>query len=475
VGEFVETLGWDEEPVPRHLWRFAREHWRLVAAAEELKMALECLLDDSAIRAFRVEARAKAIVSYEGKSDVKRHDGQLKYASPADDIQDCVAARLIMFTDTDLEAACHLIRTRMKPREDKNPGRDLQNGYYSRHFVVANDNSADWASGDVHLRWFLDEFPGLEIQVRTVAAHAWAEYEHHTRFKPAGYQDLLPIDKQKVDRLFTEAAEFRQEMDRRFGEIEAVLREPSDQLPESTGETRDQQQDADVSELLDVEAFSQWLNTRYPTGKAALQEAVAWMTNLVAATGLISIDELEQALDNVDSEQVASLMDYQFEPSSVRRLDDELLSALGQNYIKATSKLGGNRYQDRGRVLGFRLGRLKNKIRVYELKGADVPAHLKNEQRFSGAAAFRHILQIAFDRIGADKVLIENRVSTRNDLAESTHSKKLGSTNLWVDHNLSRSSSETYMAELLQRLGQPDIQVYRAGVQILPALSVSPA
>jgi ppGpp synthetase/RelA/SpoT-type nucleotidyltranferase len=37
---------------------------------------------------------------------------------------------------------------------------------------------------------YLGKYQGLEIQVHSVAGHAWAEYEHDIRYKSGGYREL---------------------------------------------------------------------------------------------------------------------------------------------------------------------------------------------------------------------------------------------------------------------------------------------
>ncbi|MFW6188015.1 MAG: hypothetical protein ACOC84_08480 [Actinomycetota bacterium] len=49
-----------------------------------------------------------------------------------------------------------------------------------------------------------------------MAAHAWAQYEHDTRYKPGAYQQLPHNDQRRVDHWFVEPGGMRRSMDELF-------------------------------------------------------------------------------------------------------------------------------------------------------------------------------------------------------------------------------------------------------------------
>src|SRR5699024_4486610 len=66
-----------------------------------------------------------------------------------------------------------------------------------------------------------------EIQIRTVASHAWAEFEHSRRYKGVGYRKVSEHDRETIDQLFGAAADARSALDETFTAIDRVLANPS--------------------------------------------------------------------------------------------------------------------------------------------------------------------------------------------------------------------------------------------------------
>jgi ppGpp synthetase/RelA/SpoT-type nucleotidyltranferase len=160
---------------------------------EAYGIALESLLKAilKGISTHQISARAKDIESFANKACTQL-DGNplvLKYPNPCTDIEDLCAARVIVYTLSDLERVKEAIARQFKlsPEGWDDKGARLVErqtvGYRSLHSVVQLDSTRN------SLPEYQD-FDGLkaEIQVRTVLQHAWAEIEHDIRYK----SDLEP-------------------------------------------------------------------------------------------------------------------------------------------------------------------------------------------------------------------------------------------------------------------------------------------
>src|SRR5699024_4379025 len=297
------------------------------------------LLDESAITAHDVTARAKSIASFNRKMDRK------SYSDPKREVTDTVAVRIITYSITDRNRAAELIRGRFHAYEDRNPGAekdDDHRGYDCQHFVVQGElqeAESGWLVAGGHLARYFENFGGLEIQIRTVAAHAWAEFEHSRRYKGLQYQAISEEDRETLDIMFGAAADARRALDEAFIVIDRILARPTRtrEFPEheayhSADDDITLPDDEDVNGQIKVDADSldAFLAARFPADKKSSDEGLGFACDLVAACDLNTIGELEAALNVIDGDKVRELMDTSTTVTRVRRLDDELLARFGE-------------------------------------------------------------------------------------------------------------------------------------------------
>jgi mutator protein MutT len=151
---------------------------------EELLKKFSVFLKDllaTKVRAFvpaaEVNARAKDPVSYAGKL-IKKD----KYINPWKQVTDLVGARVVVHLGSEVEAVCRWIETVFEV-DQANSGDKLKDlgadkfGYRSVHYVV--EMRDEKPSG------VPPEFLNLkaEIQVRTIAQHAWSDIGHDRVYK----------------------------------------------------------------------------------------------------------------------------------------------------------------------------------------------------------------------------------------------------------------------------------------------------
>lgn len=331
----------------------------LPGAATELEGYLERLLGEASIEPHDVTARAKTIASFQKKCDRKN------YVDPLREVTDTVAVRVITYSVTDRDRVTELIRDRFDVIEDRNPGLEKdasKRGYDSHHFIVTGEQiPTGWLRADGDLHAYFEKFNGLEVQIRTVAAHAWAEFEHARRYKGASYRAIGEEDVATIDQLFGAAADARRALDEIFAAIDRLLANPA-----GTAGLRPSPA-AEIGALppairtgVDVATLADFLADKYPNAKEATDRGLNFACELVAACGLESIEELDVALSAVDTERVQHLMETDVPVTRVRRLDDDLLALFQETYVEKTGDVGAVR--TRRQQLGWRFDRIRNKL-----------------------------------------------------------------------------------------------------------------
>jgi ppGpp synthetase/RelA/SpoT-type nucleotidyltranferase len=465
-----------DEPreVPAHLWSFAMQQDRMRSAADQLRVWLRGVLEAAGIDVYTVDTRAKSLASYQDKSERERKPGEARYTDPAAEITDCIAARIIVFTPDARTRAVTLLKKVASTRDWANPGEISRNGYDSDHCVIADiPDGAFGAASD--LRWFLETRPGLEVQIRSVAGHAWAEYEHDVRYKPSGYVDLPPAQRKQIDQLFVEAGGLRRYLDQTFDRIDRVLRpDPtadampadSDEPPvthETSAMTEDDltpPDDAQADSPLDTSSLAAYLTERYPDAAVGTDADRDATLEQLGRLGLTSVGELRETLADVDSDQVSALMGYETRPTASRLLQDDLLAGLGEKFItRATNDDDNLRL-----LLEGRLRRVRGKTLIYTITG---DPRLENHF-FTAARTFRELVRLVARHHSPTAALLPGAVADADTLDPSARGKALrvDGGSLWVNTNMTRDAAERCIKQLLERLPGAQITVFRAGDEI---------
>lgn len=445
------------EQVPRYLWRFAQDQEMLVQAAHEIHMYLSEVAQAGSIFVHAINARAKTLASYEAKS--------LKYSDPATQIFDGVAARVILFTTSARDDLIDLIKRRTHVLEHQNPGNTKFNGYDSEHLVITGVRDDDARARYPKLALYLTTYPGLEIQLRSVASHAWAEYEHDVRYKPGAFQALSSEQKQQINQWFVEAGGMRRVMDDLFARIEASLLaeepEPTDETsPAIDAEPNLDPDDANDDVPLTPDNLGAVLEARHPDTERGDRNEVEALIERIRAVGVTTVGELEAALAELEPGYVAQLMDYQRDTTAVRRLDDEILAAFADRWVSAAKdpKLQ--------HLLQLRLRRVRGKFAIYSVETPQQTSPL-----MTAARTVRYLATLISKTEGLDAVEIDGAIAMdRAELNSSTKPRTVRGEQgvFYVASNLYRAVAEDLMRILVERRGALDVKVIRAGDKILP-------
>ncbi|GAA3397526.1 hypothetical protein [Cryptosporangium minutisporangium] len=444
------------ERVPSHLWRYAKDQAFLGEAAQETKRFLEELALDGSIDVHLVQARAKTLASYTDKSLKRKKDGTARYADPSTQIHDCVAARVIVYTLRARNDLAELIVTRCDWRERRNPGDFKHNGYDSEHIVISGIRDSEVRRRYKALTDYLGKYQALEIQLRSVAGHAWAEYEHDIRYKSGAYRELADDDRGLVDKYFIEAGGMRRYMDEIFDKIEELIR-PHGAVPtdESVIDLDEPSPETLNSNPLDAAALGALIANRFPGDEPGDSLLQALILDQLSALEVTTIGQLEAALSDIEEGHVAKLMDYPTTTTGLRKLDDELLAIFRDRYVETAEG------EDRQQLLRLRLRRVRGRFTIYSLEGLE-----ETQRPVAAARAVRDLAKFVAEREGLAAATVTGAVGmSPDDITPGYFPKEVSTSagSVYVATNLTRSYAEDLMRQLLSRVPGSGIRIRRAG------------
>jgi predicted RNase H-like nuclease/ppGpp synthetase/RelA/SpoT-type nucleotidyltranferase len=310
-----------DEPVQRAIQSYADGHPELVLAAAAAVRLIGSILDEAGINYLTIEGRAKSIASFAEKA-TRSEAGRPLYPDPLLDIGDQLGLRVITYVRDDVEAVAALLAEQLTLLDDRDFGELTASqgrfGYASRHLQLEVDGRV------------------VQVQLRTVLQHAWAEFEHDIRYKGS-----VPVEHaSEFDRRFTLAAGLLELADQEFSAIRDRLRgaRPSE--------------DGDDDPRIAPSELAAFLAGQYADAGWSRTDHYAWISGLLLELGITTLVELADVLRATDEAAIRSRMDYRYPPGAVRRLDDALLCRFGDQYI------GLHANEHRRELLTQRLARL---------------------------------------------------------------------------------------------------------------------
>jgi len=327
-----------QDPVRRAVQTYAETQPELRDATDGFVALVTTLLDDAGINYLSVTGRAKSVASFAAKAG-RRVDGRLLYTDALEEITDQIGVRVITYLRSDVTAVADLLDDQLAVLDDRDMGQETASegrfGYASRHLLVALDPARSAPPAYEALRG-----RRAQVQIRTVLQHAWAEFEHATRYKGTIPEEHVP----DLDRRFTLAAGLLELADREFSLISERLQ----------ATVSDQRPDSDVSDpRIGAQDLASFLAGRYADAGWSRPDHYSWISGLLLELGVTSLDELGGVLTSVDSSALNDRMGYRYPPGAVRRLDDALLAIYGTRYLE----LHGNAHREA--LLRTRLEKLR--------------------------------------------------------------------------------------------------------------------
>ena len=298
---------------PTPVEEYAASYPALRSATEDYLGLVTGLLDDAGINYLSVTGRAKEVRSFEAKA-ARTLDGRPLHPDPLRSITDQIGLRVITYLQRDVDAVARLVGEELTVLDDRDMGLETAQegrfGYASRHLLVTlpahvrRDDIGDRAA---------------QVQVRTVLQHAWAEFEHATRYKGVVPAEHAP----DLERRFTLAAGLLELADQEFSAIHHRL--------QVAGTTHDPQTRPEAGIASDD--LARFLTERYTEASWSRPDHYSWMTGLLLELGIGSTDALRVVLDSVDEDELTRRMGYRYPPGAVRRLDDALLAIFADRYL----------------------------------------------------------------------------------------------------------------------------------------------
>ena len=307
-----------EDPVGSAVREYAARQPVLRRAAEEFAGLVTAILDDAGINYLSVTGRAKAVASFAAKA-ARTIEGKPVFADPLSEITDQIGIRVITYVQSDVDAVAELLDDQVVVHDDRDLGRETASegrfGYASRHLLIGLDAAREGQPAFENLLGRL-----AQVQIRTVLQHAWAEFEHDIRYKGTIPDEHVP----DFDRRFTLAAGLLELADREFSTIRDRLRE---------GMTEPGPESVDDDPRISPRELAAYLAGQYADAGWSRTDHYAWISGLLLELGITSLAELTEVLRPIDGEALNERMGYRYPPGAVRRLDDALLAAFGEQYI----------------------------------------------------------------------------------------------------------------------------------------------
>lgn len=210
----------DSGSIDELVWQYQAALPLLQAFRGQLEALLVALLVAFEIPYSHVESRCKGVAEFREKITRKG------YTDPARQMTDRIGLRAVVFYDTDIEDIVRLISREFAVDEvnsidQRRPASAESFGYRSFHLVFTLD-----ARRDALPEWAAFAGIPVELQVRTVLAHAWAAVGHQLAYK----QPALPPERQ---RLLAQISAMLEASDALFDTLRSTQARRSEMIEES--------------------------------------------------------------------------------------------------------------------------------------------------------------------------------------------------------------------------------------------------
>ncbi len=281
----------------------------------------ECL-KKRGIKVHSVQHRAKEPSSFESKaatpSDIDPN--RPKYGDPLNDITDLAGVRIITHFPGTLGEVDRLLNEEFDVIERSNKGLELieeeRFGYQSIHYLLrVKMERARLAE--------YERFAGavVEVQVRTILQHAWAEIEHDIQYKSS---NTIPSE---IRRRFMALAGMLEIADREFQAIQ-----DADRQLEHHAKTMVQSGDLRGVEIT-PNALRFFLDKKLGPDGRMTDWSYEWGARLLKQFGFQDLGQVEAAIAPYDDHRV-SVVAEGARQGQMSRFELMLLAALGERYIE---------------------------------------------------------------------------------------------------------------------------------------------
>ena len=294
----------------------------------EIGSVIQDALDDAGITYDQVVVRIKDRDSFMTKIDNPNYPDYVDIHSA----YDILGARVITYHSSEIPQLLAVMESLFqveavvdKAAETARRGRF---GYSSQHVIVR-----------------VPQLGGMlmEIQLRTVLQHAWAEFEHDIRYK-----NLSGTANPEIHRAFTLAAGLIELADQQFDLIAETAEKATNLASHFSGE---------IKEVTLARFLTLVFGEEFPASRVAYY---GYAVDMLAAHEITTYEQLAELLTPENLEKLFKAYNYPYPPGQVRLLDDMLLFVYGREHIRKTVHIGddsssrpgrlGNRWQKLGQT-----------------------------------------------------------------------------------------------------------------------------
>jgi putative GTP pyrophosphokinase len=308
----------EQEAVSAYL---ARESFYEDLSSVAGRIISECL-KQAKLNVHSVDHRAKNPTSFGKKAAIPSQENanRPKYDNPLEQIKDLAGIRIITYFPGTLQEVEILIKKefRVLERSDKSDILLAEDrfGYKSIHYLVS---LKDDRSNLSEYRRFKDAT--IEIQVRTILQHAWAEIEHDIQYKSSF---SIPTE---IRRRFMALAGMLEISDREF----QAIQEADKNLAETATAN------VEAGKLSEVEitpnALQTYLDKRLGPDGRMTEWRYEWMTRLLKRLGFERFDQVDEAIRKYDDRAVSFIAEGS-QVGQLNRFENVLLAALGEKFVE---------------------------------------------------------------------------------------------------------------------------------------------
>jgi putative GTP pyrophosphokinase len=292
----------------------------------DLATVVKRIIDESlkrrSIKVHSVEARAKDPTSYGRKAAQPSgaDPNAPKYERPLQQITDLAGVRVITYFPSTLERIDVMLKDEFRIVERSDKGAQLLEeerfGYQSIHYLVRLRR--DRARLAEYER-FAESL--VEVQIRTIMQHAWAEIEHDIQYKSAS---VIPVE---IRRRFMALAGMLEIADREFQAIQ-------DADEKLTLEARSRVEGGQLGKVeITPDALKAFLDKRLgPDGRIS-EFSYDWTARLLKRLGFRTLEQVEKCIRGYDDDELsrAAAGSRQGQTS---RFEYMLLAGMGEAFVQ---------------------------------------------------------------------------------------------------------------------------------------------
>ncbi len=293
--------------------------------ADSVRRIIEEALRWRDLNVHSVQARAKDPRSFAKKAarPDEADPSRPKYPTPLQQITDLVAVRIIAYFPGTLSEIEAVLKAEFDIIERADKGQILLEeerfGYQSIHYLVrVKRNRAQLPEYER----FRDSI--VEIQLRTILQHAWAEIEHDIQYKGAS---VIPVE---IRRRFMALAGMLEVADREFQAIQNADAELRAAARASVVQGRFE--DVEIT----PDALKAYLDHRLGSDGRISLWSYNWTARLLHRLGFKTLAQVDEAIKAYDDDSLSRIA-AGGRQGQTTRFESMLLAALGEEFVKRHS------------------------------------------------------------------------------------------------------------------------------------------